>query len=765
MPLFAAAFLAGVMLLHLCVTLPALAWAGLLPFLVHLIVKWPRLRPVWALCAGFLWALVQGHVYLNGLPPPALEGVDLTLTGVIADVPQRRDRALRFEFEPDAVYLDDRLLKHPLQRVRLSWYNEAPALGAGQRWRLRVRLKRPNGFMNPGGFDYETWLYTQGIQATGYVRAGSGNRPLAEAGVDLNALRQALAGEVDRALEGRANAGVINALSLGLRGGIPPERWRLLLDTGTNHLMAISGLHVSLIAAMAYFVVLRLWACSSGLCAMWPAQRAAALTALLAATGYAAMAGFSIPTQRALIMLAVVMGAIALARPLRALQGLGLALLLVLVWDPRAVLAPGFSLSFAAVAFILYALGARLRTARHPAYRLVLWGRLQGVIALGLLPASLWLFQRGVGIAPIANLIAVPWVSFTVVPTALAGTACVSWAPALGASLLWIADRSLDLLWPLLEFLQALPFAYWTHHPGRFWSVLSAMAGVLWLLAPRGIPGRVLGLVLMLPVFVLRAEGPARGEAWVSVLDVGQGLAVVVRAHEHTLVYDTGARFSSRFNAGEAVVLPYLRAQGRRRIDRLVVSHGDSDHIGGAASLIRSLPVGEVSSSVPERIEHPRVRACEAGEGWSWEGVNFQMLHPLGGEFAPGNNRSCVLRVSTRGGAVLLTGDIEKEAEAALVRRYGAALASDVLLAPHHGSLSSSSEPFLEAVAPRVVLVAAGYRNRWGFPRPEVVARYQRRGAALVTTADQGTLSLHLGQEGVQLQPGYRRHRGRFWHR
>lgn len=763
MLLIASAFIAGVLLLHQCVSLPSVYWTALLPCAILAFLLKPAWRIPLAASIGFLWALIQAHSYVSGVISADAQGQDIRLVGVVAGVPTQESRHLRFEFVPQQGFIGDLPLKPLPSRIRLSWYESAPVLRSGERWALQVRLKRANGFMNPGGFDYETWLYTQGIQASGYVRRWQGNRRLAPGpALSVDRTRLALAQAIDQAMDHSPNAGVISALTVGLREGIPDARWQLLVGTGTNHLMAISGLHVGWVAALVYFLFARAWARWPGLCLYWPAPRAAALAALCAALVYATLAGWSIPTQRAVIMLAVVMGAIVLNRPLPPWRAFALALVWVALWDSPALMSAGFWLSFSAVAVILYAVIGRLR----PYHWLAQWGRMQTVIALGLLPVSLWFFQRGVLVAPLANLIAVPWVSIAVVPPALLASAVVLWSPALGAFFLSVADHALNVLWPVLEFFYALPHAQWYQAPPPLWAVMMGIVGALMLLAPRGLPGRALGLPLYVSLFLFTPSAPKPAQVSISVLDVGQGLAVVARTGEHTLVYDTGPRFSAHFDAGSAVILPYLRSQGVQRIDRLIISHGDNDHSGGALSLMKALPVETVYSSVPERFGHAQVFACEAGQRWQWEGVEFELLHPTAADKGmSGNNRSCVVQISSAGHRVLLPGDIEAPAERDLLRRYGARLASDVLVAPHHGSMTSSTTAFVRQVAPTTVVVAAGYRNRWGFPKAGVMRRYAQQGAQVWVTSEQGAVRFTLSENGVRFEPGYRIRHARFWRR
>jgi len=767
MIVIAVGMLTGIMLLHQLAALPPVACVWLLVILVPLLIGYKRLRFPLVVACGFLWALLQAHAALYPGLHPALEGEDLVVTGVIASIPELREPATRFLFDIEQVHTRIAADRSVPERARLSWYNDAPALKLGQRWKLTVRLARPRGFMNPGGFDYEGWLYSQGIGATGYIRDEPRAQRLPGEFMErpVGRLRQAVADAIARRLGDSANTGVITALAIGDRGAMTPERWQLLLDTGTSHLLAISGMNISLVAGMVYFLTLYLWRLSGWLCLRLPATRAAAFTGLIAGISYALLAGFSIPTQRAVIMLTVVMGALMLDRIGRPGHTLAIALTAVLVWSSAAVLSAGFWLSFAAVGIIVYSL--RGRPQPHSRWRQS--GRLQGALTIGLAPLTLFFFQRAPLISFFANLVAVPWIGLVIGPLVLVAVALLPVAPGLAGFLLDAADYGLDLLWRILEMLAALPFAQW-HQAPVGWTLLPAALGMIWLLAPRGWPARWLGLVLLLPMAMVVPARPAPGGYTITLLDVGQGLAAVIETRRHVLVYDTGPRFSDYFNAGDAAVIPYLRRRGVKRIDTLVISHGDNDHSGGAAAVLAAFPVTKLLTSAPRQFDQLRAARCHAGQRWRSDGVTFEILHPslvTPASVQPWpstNNRSCVLRVASAGGAVLLPGDIEADAERTLVHAHVGPLASDVLVMPHHGSATSSSAKFIDAVGPELALVSTAYGNQWGFPAPEVLARYRRRSIPVKNTAGSGALTVTVHpRAGIALSEGYRQSARHFW--
>jgi len=753
-------FLLGVLLLQRLATLPAPGWAGaalVVPLLWRL-GRWGRLGATVA--AGFLWAWLQAAVALSPSLPASLEGQDVTLEGRIAGPAQVLSHATRFIFDVRTLAVHGR--SRPFStRVRLSWYGRVPTLRCGETWRLTARLKRPHGFANPGGFDYEGWLYRRGIRATGYVRPHGSNRRLGgPAGYPLQRLREALGRRLQTAMAHNPDRGVLMALALGARDEVPPARSALLRATGTGHLLAISGLHVGLVAALAFAAALRLWSLSAAAVRRLPAPRAAAWAALVAGLLYSALAGFSIPTRRAFVTLAVVMGAVLLGRTAGRSRLWALALLVVLVLDPRAVLAPGFWLSFGAVAVI----GTALAGYRHlPRWRRTL--RVQVIVSLALLPAGLAAFQQASLVAPLANLVAVPWVGLLVVPLTLVGAVLVAVWPGGGGVCLGLASHLLQVLWPVLGWLAELPGASWHHGAPPLWATALAVGGCLWLMAPRGLPARWLGGVLTLPALLWTPAGPPAGAVWMTVLDVGQGLATVVRTHGHTLVYDAGPRFSARFDAGSAVVVPFLRQRGVDRVDLLIISNADNDHAGGAPSLLAALPVDRVLSGTPADLDDVRAQHCHAPQAWTWDGVKFRILHPAADTLLSGNDASCVLRVEGAGGQrFLLTGDIEAPVERRLLARRAAQLRAAVLVAPHHGSLTSSTPPFVAAVAPRYVLFSTGYRNRYGFPRTRVQARYRAVGAAMMDTAAVGAIQVRLKSDGTLRPPtGWRAAAARYW--
>ena len=715
------------------------------------------------LCAalGVAWAALLAERRLQDRLPVAWEGRDVQVVGVVAGLPQRFEHGQRFAFAVESVEPPDAVLP---RRVMLSWYHgradqdwrPAQLVRPAERWRFTVRLKRPHGNANAHGFDYEAWLFERGIRATGYVRPQAVVQRLDDfvpgLAYAIERLRERIRRSFVAALPAQAPyVGILAALAIGDQQGISSEQWRVFRQTGVTHLMSISGLHVTMVAALFAALVGWLWRRSEELMLLLPAPKAAIAAGWLAAFAYALLAGFAVPTQRTLYMLTVVALALWSGRNLGVSRSLLLALLLVLLLDPWAVLAAGFWLSFAAVGLLLLVGTARLGMQRGWQAMLARWGSAQWAVTVGTLPLLLFLFQQFSLVSPLANALAIPVVSFMITPLALL-FAVFSWPPLLALDH-WL----LSALMLFLEWLARWPL--WQQPAPPLPVTLLAVLGVLWLLLPRGFPARWLGSCLLLPALFWPAARPPTGDAWLDVLDVGQGLAVVVRTAGRTLLYDTGPLYGADSDAGERIVVPYLRAIGVEHIDTLIVTHSDKDHAGGVTAIQEALPIARTLSSLPELAGE----RCVAGQTWVWDGVRFTILHPLAADYDRGrarsNNMSCVLRVeNASGSSVLLTSDIEARDEQALLARESARLRSDVLLVPHHGSATSSTAAFIAAVGAREVIIPVGYRNRYRHPRADVVARYA--GSRLWRTDVDGALRIDLA-DGLSVssqRAAYRRY-------
>lgn len=761
----AIALLIGVLALQALPELPAVGWVLALPLALMVIVWVPRLRWLGWGAAGFLWALWWAASVVE--LPAELEGADLWVDGWVASIPDQERRSLRFEFTVAQAGRDAQPI--PLlagQRLRLSWWDEAdteastsdirPRLQVGDRWSFAVRLQRPRGLANPGGFDYERWLYAQGIIATATVRKQPAPRLQAPSERHpLNRYRQRIAEEFAQRLPDNAFTGILIALAIGEESGISAEQWQVFNRTGVGHLMSVSGSHIGLVVGMVFALIGGLWSRIPKLVLWRPTPLAAAVAALVGAGGYTLLSGLSVPAQRSFLMATVALLAVIAQRATAPSRILALALIIILVADPFAVLSAGFWLSFGAVASILYCVSGRWRSQRW-------WGRTVGLqlgITVALLPFSLLFFQQFPLLSPLANLIAIPWVGCTVLPLSLLAALTGSLSVSLQSGLLELAALTMEGLWQILIWLDQV-FAGVLYRPLPLWWVVAVtMPGILLLLAPRGLPGRWLGLPLCAPLLWPTVTQPEPDGFWLTLLDVGPGLAAVVRTAHHVLVYDTGPRLGNTLDAGRAVIVPFLRQQGVVRVDTLVVSHDDKQHTGGVRSLRELLPVERILTAALEETPIAGAQPCRAGQTWEWDGVQFRILHPPEHGFS-GNNASCVLQVRSSAGRLLLPGDIEAAAETALVTAEPSELSAEVLIAPHHGQRPLSIPAFLDAVRPQYVLFSTGYRNRFGYPRPETLARYQASGATVLDVAQEGALTFRW-QVGAPLRLERYRHEHR----
>ena len=754
------AFLFGILLL---VQLPALPEAYfalfLLPIALLFQCKSPYLRLGCFFAAGFLWALFRAQIIFADKLEKEIEGKTMLATGQIISLPEQKGNRLQFEFNIKSL-MDSSGKSWPSPgKVRLNWYRSDVTVKPGQIWRLTIRMKRPYGFMNPGGFDYEKWLFQHRIRATGYVINSPDNEYKDVVnGQYVNRLRNYLRHEISFYCGSDSYAGLILALGLGDRSQINPAQRTVLIRTGTQHLLAISGLHIGLIAGLVFFLARKFWSFGR-LPLFMPAPRFASIVAIIAACIYAMLAGLSIPTQRSLVMVTVVMLSFFTNRQHAFSHVICVALLITIILDPFAVMDPGMWLSFIAIIVIAYGMGCRINN-DSLWWR---WGRTQYVVAIGLAPVLLLFFRQVSLIGIPANLVAIPWVSFIVVPFVLGGMLLINISVTLGSVLLDGANKTIGLLFLFINYLSKPDIVVWHQASLSIWAVSGGLFAAAILLVPRGMPARWLGLLYCIPLIAPLKSSPAEKEFWFSLLDVGQGLSAVVHTRNHTLVYDTGSRFSETFNAGDAVLIPYLRQVGTDHIDMLIISHGDNDHIGGSKSLLAAFPDTPILTSVPGKFKDIVAYPCYDGQRWSWDGVDFQILNPSRNEDnLSGNNRSCVLKVSTESGQILLSGDIEKQAEDHLINKYDENLAATILVAPHHGSKTSSSSRFINAVNPELVLFSAGYRNRYNFPNEDIIDRYESRGIHIYDTAVSGAILTRVEQSGISTG-SYRQSFRHFW--
>ncbi|HET8730571.1 MAG TPA: DNA internalization-related competence protein ComEC/Rec2 [Moraxellaceae bacterium] len=749
----------GLLLLTVLPVLPPV-WLPLSLAVGCLLLAWWR-RRFWRAAAclflAFAWSVHVAASALAARLPVASEGVTLRSTGIIEGLPELSpSQGSRFRFRPRTVQ------DQPAQGRWQLFSAGAELPVPGSECDLQVRLKRPHGAANPAGFDFESWLLSEGVTATGTVIAITCRPP---GNGSMDGLRLQVREAMSRRFPERPEVGVLLALITGDRSLVNASSWADYAATGVVHLMAISGLHVMMLAGVAGALLLRLLRLWPRLALWKPLQSPVLIASLCVAILYSMLAGFSVPTERTLVMVAVTVLVTLTGRRMPPFHVLLLAMVVVLGSSPLAVHAAGFWLSFGAVTVLMLAGDA---DGELPGWRQVI--HLQFLVTLMLLPLSLWFFDRVSWVSPFANLIAVPLVTFGIVPLGLAGflTWLAGWEGAAG----WCWEGGLRLV-GLLDALMT-QFAAWPAANVAF--SLPGAGGLLWLvLAVAALIQPVTWrLRLLAPLFLLPLVAPAPAlvgaELRMTVIDVGQGLSVLVETAHHRLVYDTGPALGPHADAGERHVVPVLLQRGIRHLDTLMLSHGDLDHTGGAASLLSVIRVDKGLGAAPPMTALPSGlpwRPCAAGQSWQWDGWHFAVLYPESGERESArndNDRSCVLMIEGQGLRLLLPGDLEKPGEDALLARVGPeALRADVLVVGHHGSRTSTSPAFLAAVRPRWALVSAGYRNAFRHPSAQVIRRLVAAGVISRNTASDGALTLAVDSAGNVSLERWRTASGHYW--
>ena len=733
-----------------------------------------------AFLLGVSWASGFAYWRLSDELPHSWELKTIAIEGVVASVPEITERGERFRFDVEKVLTKGAVVPQhiSLNQYRTNLYDEnrnnedASAnviqFKAGERWLLSVRLKRPHSTVNPHVFNFESWALAENIRATGSIKTKAGVEKLEtfvwRPAYVIERLREQVQQRIVKLLADKPYSGIIQALVMGDDSQISATDWQVFLRTGTSHLMSISGLHITMLAGLAFAFVSFFWRRTPKLMMRLPTRKAATVAGVVIALAYALIAGFSVPTQRTFYMLLVFAIALWSGRQLVISQVLAIALLVVVLLDPWAVNAPGFWLSFGAVAMLAYVVGGRIGQA-HWVNTVV---KTQYAVTIGMLPLLLVMFGQASIVSPIANAFAIPLISFVVTPLALFG----SFLPSnlLTDAPLHLAYRALEICMYALNWLSQLPIGTWQQHEPAAWTFIPAMFGVLWLLLPRGFPLRWMGFIGFLPMLLIVPVRPAMGDMKVTVLDVGQGLSVVVQTAKHNLLYDAGPKYNEQSDAGSCIVVPYLQGEGVKQIDGFIVSHNDIDHSGGMKSVLALMPVSWLASSLPEDAETPTLQKkmpCFAGQHWAWDDVKFEMLHPSIDSYEDAelkdNRRSCVLKITSQSGSVLLTGDIERLDELELLNADAEKLKSDVIVVPHHGSKTSSTAEFVDAVAPSVSIFTNGYLNRFGHPKPVVFERYQATNTQLYRSDYNGAIELNFAS-GSKIQVlSWRNQYKRYW--
>ncbi|WP_397390120.1 DNA internalization-related competence protein ComEC/Rec2 [Polynucleobacter sp.] len=762
---------------------------------------------------GFAWNAHYAQGRLANVLSIEYEGKDLILEGRVNTLPQSSRSGAKFSFAIDKAFLGKEAIESFPPQVYLSWQpawrnpQDVPEVIPGQRWKFKVKIKRPYGSLNPYTFDFERWSFHQDFGASGSVRSGrlitEKDIRFTEFALAMEYQRWKLRQKIQHLLPRDARyGGVIAALVMGDQNAIDQEDWRVFNATGIGHLISISGLHVTMLAGFGAMLASFLWRRNT-LPLLIPISKVAAAAGFLTAFVYAWLAGFQIPAQRTMYMVGVVAFALWSGRSPRSFDIWWWALAFVLLIDPMAPYTPGFWLSFGAVAAILYAMQDSdgllgLPTGRELEldwqYRVTQAlrdaCRVQAVVTIALLPLTLhWFYQVSI-VSPLANAVAIPVVSYIVTPLAIAGALLPDF---IGKWLLIPAHATMDYLAIMLAWMANWRWAIaWSSQPAG-WAMVMSIIGIAIAIRPGSIrenlPSRVVGLAMCTTLFIqpLTNANLSKGEFRATVLDIGQGTAVLIETKTKRLLYDTGP-IQGKDNAGQRIILPYLRGRGINRIDRMVISHSDSDHIGGAASLLKEITFDSMMGSLPStnpllvNLEGRKVPAipCRFGQQWSWDGVDFHIWHPnehtVFEDQHPRkpNEVSCVLEVRNPTTSFWLTGDVERQGEAEITERLTQAALNNlvaknvIFMAPHHGSKTSSSQELLMALSPDEAFAQNGYRNRYGHPHPTVTARYQGMSIPFYQTPSTGAqVWTFLSKSDLkQDRPLFwRQHSKRLWHR
>lgn len=705
---------------------------------------------------GILWMASVGHWYLNWqLPTQHIAQISQIRGSVVSLV--REHQGIKFNF--NITHVDGHAANsQPL--VRLSWLTPPWPVKQGQEVNLWVKLKPIHGLANEGGFDYQTWLLSNRIVATGYVKNHSDNHLIA----DSITLRQTL---LDRlhAMDLKHEAWIA-ALSLGDRSLFTDQDWTFIQQTGLAHLVAISGMHLGIIATITYaffsllsLIVGRILRLSQAINLHYPILGLVSLVTL----GYAYLAGFSLPTIRAWCMLGIVLILIFCRRHWSWLHILIYCAFTLVLVIPLSILSGSFWLSFFAVAFVFWGLwrwpvnakanGTGIQKLSLAFKSMVI---LQLALTLLMIPIVAYQFGMVSVVAILCNLIAIPLVTFILLPLCMLATCLLILDLSASEWVFMLLNQLIDLCLQFqVQERTTLPLVWQLPFIPMFPWILCGLAGLLVLFPP--LPIRKMWLLLLI-IPMTTYFFPQYSKQWqLHVMDVGQGLSVVVMRNQRALVYDTGASYPSGFNMADAVIKPFLQAKSIDSLDWIIISHFDNDHAGGLAQLKHHFPEANLISTKAQ---------CKQGWQMTWQGLTFESLWPQTLADKSYNDSSCVIRITDGNHVAILPGDISRKVEQVLVADYADKIHADILVAPHHGSNTSSSEAFIQSVAPRYVVFSQGYLNRWNFPAQSVVNRYARRGTLMYATAQDGQVSFTLDPESkITLSIAtYRKHKFVRWY-
>ena len=741
--------------------IPDRYWVSYLPLLLLLAFLNPGYRVPILLIAAYLWACLNIQQALDLRLAGDYQNQLLELEGVIADIPEQRPGSIRFLFRPDSIADYPHSLP---DTIRLSWYRSNQKINAGERWRLLVKLKSPGGYQNPGGFDYERWLFVKRIGAIGYVKSSDLNQLLESPTFwSIDQWRSQIGQGIDQYCADCSQAGLIKALTIGYRANIHPHQRELLQDTGTAHLLAISGLHIGMISALFFYLGRWIW--QLGFYRIgYDRLRFSATLAFSAGLIYAGLAGFSLPTVRALIMLAVVFLALIFRSGINLINSIAIAVVVILIFDPLAVGSASFWLSISAlliIAFAQYLLSHQ--TSRWKQMLVV-----QFLFSVLFIPLGIGLFGQLNPASFFANILAIPLVSLIIVPIALLASFLAGLGLSQANGLFLVSDKLLGVLLDYLELL--LDSGLSAHTGGGIPYVLLGLSavGLLIITMPKGFPGKKPAVLLVVLPFIWQRPEIEFGAYQLTLLDVGMGTSAVIQTRNHSIVYDFGPGNAYGFSTAQWVLVPFLRQQGIEQPDLMIISHVDADHSGGFISYREHYDPARLISGTPDEIQkkfrlRSAIRSCHLYPPWYWDGVSFEFISPPAtSKLKSSNNRSCVLRVSGVHTS-LLTGDIEAEQEFRLLGTMPEKLRASVLLAPHHGSATSSTSSFLQMVSPRVSVFTIGRNNRWGFPDARVLEAYGLVNSQIYRTDRDGAITIQSSASGLKVSR-YRKERPRLWY-
>jgi competence protein ComEC len=749
-------------------------WTSHLPIILALAFLVPKYRIILLILSAYLWAGFCFQLAVNLKLNNSFDNQVVMLSGTVIDIPDFKPHSIRFLFKPD--YIEGYNQKLP-NKIRLSWYRSDQLPVAGERWQFKAKLRRPSGFQNPTGFDYERWLLVKRIGATGYIKKSISNQLLdSTPRWNINQLRSKVAQSIDHKCEPCDNQGLIKALTIGYRGDIRLHQKQILNDSGTAHLLAISGLHIGLISGLFYLLGRWLWRVYF-FRYRYNRLEFSAVLSFVAGLTYAALAGFSIPTVRAIVMLGVIFFALKFRLSNNLLNTIATTVVLILIMDPLAIGSPSLWLSVGAlliISFAQYLLGNE--PLDNQQNNQISWLRklllVQGIFTLMFIPMGIVLFGQ-VNIAGyLANVVAIPVVSFTLLPLALIASFCASINFPYSDWLLIICDRGMTLLLEYLEWLLESGFeAIGTGYTPMPLLILSLL-GLAILMLPQAIPGKKLALIVILLPVIWRPEKLEYGGYEMAVLDVGMGTSVIVKTQYHSMVYDFGPGNNAGYSAGSWVVKPYLQYYNISPPDLMIISHVDQDHSGGFHTFKSDFNSATLVSGTPRQIQKrfnldQPIQTCHGMQPWRWDGVDFEFLafpktESVISSMSGTNNRSCVLKIQGYH-SVLLTGDIEAERESWLVSMDPHRLKADLIVAPHHGSSTSSTNDFIYQVLPKAVIFTVGKDNRWNFPKPKVLDRYKAIKSQIYRTDWDGAVNFYSDSNVFLIESQRRRH-PRLWH-